>query len=121
MDATKTQSDKPMLANDPHLSLAMPSVWYEVALRGGGLDVIGFSLPGVPGVIIGHNDYIAWGVTDVEADNTDLYLETLDPTNHPGQYFYEGAWQPLKTRQETINVRGGSPVTITVSATTTAR
>ncbi|HEX6819189.1 MAG TPA: penicillin acylase family protein [Ktedonobacterales bacterium] len=117
VDGSLTASDKPLLANDPHLGLQMPAVWYEVALRGGGLDVIGFSLPGIPGVIIGHNDYIAWGVTNVEADNTDLYLETLDPTNHPGQYFYEGSWQPLKVRHETIKVRGGSPVSLTVSAT----
>jgi len=118
VDGTKTASGKPLLANDPHLGIRMPSIWYEVALRGGGLDAIGFSFPGDPGVVIGHNDRIAWGVTNVDADNTDLYLEKLDPTGHPGQYFYDREWLPLATRQEAIKVRGeAKPVTITVSAT----
>ena len=60
-------------------AFACPPIWYEIGLRGGGLDVIGFSFPGDPGVVIGHNNYIAWGVTNVDADNTDLYLEKLDP------------------------------------------
>ncbi len=118
VDGTHTTTGKPLLANDPHLGINMPSIWYEVALRGGGLDVIGYTFPGVPGIIIGHNDDIAWGVTNVGADNSDLYLETLDPKGHPGEYLYGGVWLPLQQRQETINVRGGSPVTITVRATT---
>ena len=118
VDGTKTTTGEPLLANDPHLGINMPAIWYEVGLRGpAGEDVIGFSFPGVPGVVIGHNAYIAWGVTNVGADNTDLYLETLDPANHPGQYEYNGQWLPLTTRQETINVRGGAPVTITVQST----
>ena len=117
VDGTRTTTGKPLLANDPHLGIKMPSIWYEVALRGGGLDVIGFSFPGTPGVIIGHNNFIAWGVTNVGADNTDLYLETLDPANHPGMYLYHGVWRPLQTRTETVKVRGGAAVTFTVSAT----
>ncbi|HKS70560.1 MAG TPA: penicillin acylase family protein [Ktedonobacterales bacterium] len=117
VDGTRTTTGKPLLANDPHLGINMPSIWYEVALRGGGLDVIGFSFPGTPGVIIGHNDFIAWGVTNVGADDTDLYLETLDPANHPGMYLYHGVWRPLQTRTETIQVRGGAPVTFTVRST----
>lgn len=117
VDGTHTTTGQPLLANDPHLGINMPAIWYEVAIRGGGLDVIGFTFPGVPGVIIGHNDNIAWGVTNVGADNSDLYLETLDPKNHPGQYLYKGSWQPLQQRTEVINVRGGSPVTFTVSST----
>ncbi len=117
VDGTRTTTGHPLLANDPHLGIRMPAIWYEVALRGGGLDVIGFSFPGTPGVIIGHNDFIAWGVTNVGADDTDLYLETLDPANHPGMYLYHGTWRPLQTRGETIKVRGEAPVTFTVSAT----
>ena len=117
VDGTKTVTGMPLLANDPHLGINMPSIWYEVGLRGGGLDVIGFTFPGVPGVIIGHNDHIAWGVTNVGADDTDLYLEKLDPSGHPGMYEYNGQWLPLQTRQEVIKVRGGSPVTFTVSVT----
>ena len=117
VDGTRTTTGAPLLANDPHLGINMPSIWYEVALRGGGLDVIGFTFPGVPGVIIGHNNMIAWGVTNVAADDTDLYLEKLDPRDHPGMYEYNGEWLPLLRRQEVIRVRGGSPVTITVNLT----
>lgn len=117
VDGSRTASHLPLLANDPHLGISMPAIWYEIALRGGGLDAIGFSFPGDPGIVIGHNQRIAWGVTNVGADNSDLYLEKLDPKGHPGQYFYEGYWLPLQTRQETIDVRGGKPVTITVNST----
>jgi penicillin amidase len=117
VDGTRTTTGHPLLANDPHLGINMPSIWYEVALRGGGLDVIGYSFPGVPGVIIGHNNFIAWGVTNVGADDTDLYAEVLDPTSHPGMYLYHGVWRPLQTRSETIKVRGEAPVTFTVRST----
>jgi penicillin amidase len=117
VDGTKSATGKPLLANDPHLGIRMPAIWYEIGLRGGGLDVIGFSFPGDPGVVIGHNNYIAWGVTNVDADNTDLYLEKLDPTGHPGMYQFDREWRPLETRQELIKIRGESPVTITVSST----
>ena len=117
IDGTKSATGAPLLANDPHLGINMPSIWYEVALRGGGMDVIGYSFPGVPGVVIGHNNRIAWGVTNVGADDADLYLETLDPAGHPGQYLSDGQWLPLQTRQETIKVRGKAPVTMTVRST----
>jgi len=118
VDGTHTTTGLPLLANDPHLGINMPSIWYEIAMRGGGLNVIGYSFPGVPGVVIGHNADIAWGVTNTGADNSDLYLETLDPKGHPGEYLFGGAWLPIQTRQETINVRGGKSVTITVRSTT---
>jgi penicillin G amidase len=118
VDGTRTASGKPLLANDPHLGISEPATWYQVALRGPRVDVVGFSFPGTPGVIIGHNRDIAWGVTNVGADNADLYMETLDPIGHPGQYEYLGAWQPLTIRQETVRVRGETrPITITVRAT----
>ena len=117
VDGSRTATHMPLLANDPHLGIMMPSIWYEIALTGAGLNVIGFSFPGDPGVVIGHNDHIAWGVTNVGADNSDLYQETLDPKGHPGQYLYKGQWLPLTTHQETVDVRGGKPVTFTVSST----
>ncbi|MDE3229884.1 MAG: penicillin acylase family protein, partial [Chloroflexota bacterium] len=116
-DGSLTASHLPLLANDPHLGISMPSIWYEIALRGGGLDAIGFSFPGDPGIVIGHNQSIAWGVTNVGADNSDLYSETVDATGHPGQYLYNGSWLQLQTRKETINVRSGKPVTFTVTST----
>ncbi len=117
VDGTHTVTGKPLLANDPHLGIRMPSVWYEVALRGGGLDAIGFTFPGEPGIVIGHNDYIAWGVTNVDADNSDLYIETLDPVNHPGQYLYDRSWEQMDSRQQVIHIRGGGSKTITINST----
>lgn len=117
VDGSLTASHEPLLANDPHLGIAMPSIWYEIALDGGGMNAVGFSFPGDPGIVIGHNQRIAWGVTNVGADNSDLYAETLDPKGHPGQYLYEGNWLSLTSRRETIDVRGGPPVTITVNST----
>ncbi|HEU0026485.1 MAG TPA: penicillin acylase family protein [Ktedonobacterales bacterium] len=117
VDGSRTATHMPLLANDPHLGIRMPAIWYEIALTGAGLNVIGFSFPGDPGVVIGHNDHIAWGVTNVGADNSDLYQETLDPKGHPGQYLYKGQWRPLVTRQEKVDVRGGKPVTFTVTST----
>ncbi len=118
VDGTKTVTGKPLLANDPHLDISVPSIWYETALQGGDLNAIGFSIAGVPGIIIGHNTSIAWGITNVEADNTDLYRETLDPLHHPGQYLYNKRWLPLTYRQETIRSRDTStPYVITVAST----
>src|SRR5262249_8854923 len=118
VDGVKSATGKPLLANDPHLGIRMPAIWYEIGLRGGGLDVIGFSFPGDPGVVIGHNNYIAWGVTNADAEHTQLHLAKLDPAGHPGMYQFDREWRPLETRQEVIKVRGEtSPVTITVSST----
>jgi penicillin G amidase len=117
VDGTHSVTGKPLLANDPHLGIRMPSIWYEVALRGGGLDAIGFTFPGEPGIVVGHNDYIAWGVTNVDADNSDLYIETLDPTNHPGQYLYDRSWEQMESRQQVIHIRGGGSKTITINST----
>jgi penicillin amidase len=96
-----------------HLPLAMPSVWYEIHLSGGGLDVAGASLPGIPFVIIGHNDRIAWGATALYADVQDHYLETLDPADN-GQYAALGVWESFEVFSETIRVAGASPVTMQI-------
>ena len=118
VDGTRTVSGKPLLANDPHLNISMPATWYEIALQSPRQDIVGFSLPGTPGVLIGHNDHIAWGITNVEADNTDLYVEKLDPVHHVGQYRYDNRWLPLQTHQEIIYIRDKSkPLVITVAAT----
>jgi penicillin amidase len=106
-----TTTGKPILANDPHLAPSMPGVWYQMGLHCGcGLNVEGFTFSGVPGVVIGHNDRIAWGFTNLGPDVTDLYLERLDGN----RYQVDGQWRDLDVRQETIKVAGGRPVTITV-------
>jgi len=116
VSGARTQSGKPLLANDPHLGIQMPSIWYEIHLSGGGLDVIGVSFPGVPGVIIGHNQRIAWGVTNVGPDVQDLYIEKVNPQN-PKQVEFKGQWEDVQVFAEEIKVKGESSRTIEVLVT----
>ncbi|HTP06732.1 MAG TPA: penicillin acylase family protein, partial [Anaerolineae bacterium] len=76
---SKTTTGQPILCNDPHLPLMLPSLWYKVHLIGGAINTIGISLPGVPMVLIGHNDHIAWGMTLAYTDCEDLFIEKIDP------------------------------------------
>lgn len=103
-----------MVANDPHLGIQMPSVWYENGLHceACGFNVVGVSLVSAPGVTIGHNDHIAWGFTNVGTDTQDLYILTVNPDN-PNQYMLDGEWRAFDIRTETIDVAGGEPVDIT--------
>lgn len=111
-----TESGKPLLANDTHLPLAVPCIWYIDHLTAPGWNVEGFSIPGVPLVIIGHNSRIAWGFTDNLADVQDLYKETLNPDN-PRQYRVNGQWVEANVREETIHVRGRPDVHLQVETT----
>lgn len=117
-----TDSGMPLLANDPHLGIQMPSIWYQIGLHcqpksaACPFEVAGFSFAGVPGVIIGHNDRIAWGMTNVDPDVIDLYIEKVNPEN-PNQYEVNGQWLDFETRRETIQVGGGEAVEITVRLT----
>ncbi len=113
IDGTRTASGKPLLANDPHMSIQMPALWYLVHLHGPGWNVIGASLPGVPGVVLGHNDRIAWGATNSIADVQDLYVEHLRPTDPP-QYEFRQEWYPTQVITETILVRDGALQTLRV-------
>jgi penicillin amidase len=100
-----TATGKPLLANDTHLELSIPSIWYELHLTAPGWNVKGFTFPGAPLVVIGHNDQIAWGFTNNGADVQDLYIETLNPAN-PDEYRVNGAWKQVQTFDEVIHVRG---------------
>ena len=111
-----TRSGKPLLANDPHLPLGIPSIWYMVHLEAPGLDVSGVSLPGLPMVIIGHNRHIAWGVTNTDPDVQDLYEEAFNPQN-PHEYFYDGKWVEDGERTERIKVRGKLDEVLLVKST----
>ncbi|MGE5462266.1 MAG: penicillin acylase family protein, partial [Syntrophothermus sp.] len=119
---SRTSTGMPLLANDPHLGIQMPSIWYQVGLHcmpksdACPIEVAGFSFAGVPGVVIGHNDRIAWGFTNVGPDVMDLYIEKVNPDN-PNQYEVNGQWVDFETRKESIGVVGGDPVEITVRAT----
>jgi len=100
-----TATGKPLLANDTHLELMLPPIWYEVHVTAPGWNVKGFTLPGAPLVIIGHNDRIAWGYTNNGADVQDLYIETFNPAA-PDEYRVHGAWTKAQVYDETIRVKG---------------
>ncbi|MEZ3161872.1 penicillin acylase family protein [Microbacterium sp. BWT-B31] len=114
-----SETGEPLLSNDPHLGAALPSVWYQVQLTCANVgadcpfDVAGFSFSGLPGVVMGHNDRIAWGFTNLRADVTDLYLEKVEGD----QYWRDGALVPLDERTETIKVAGGDDVPLTIRST----
>jgi len=105
-----TASGKPLLANDMHLGLTEPNIWFMADLRAPGFHAAGVTLPGFPYVIAGHNEHVAWGFTALYADVQDLYIEKLDGK---GNYqVADGSWKPLAVDHETIRVRGGKDVTI---------
>lgn len=117
LGASRTATGHPLLANDPHLEAQMPAIWYEMHLVGGPYNVTGATLPGVPGVVIGHNADIAWGVTNAFPDVQDLYIEQFHPTD-PARYLYRGRWEPARVIREAIGVRGRrDPVVETVRIT----
>lgn len=116
-----TASGKPLLANDPHLGLSAPAIWYFAALQAPGMNVIGATLPGLPFVVLGRTDRVAWGFTNTGPDVQDLYLEQINPAN-PAQYRVPDVdghevWADFKTRQEIIKVKGQPDVTLTVRET----
>ena len=100
----RTLSGKPLLANDPHLAPSAPPIWYMVHLSAPGIRVAGVTAGGFPGVVIGHNDRIAWGFTNVGPDVQDLYLEKFDPAN-PRRYQTPAGWSEAEIRHEQIKVR----------------
>ncbi|HSD46412.1 MAG TPA: penicillin acylase family protein, partial [Pyrinomonadaceae bacterium] len=106
VNGSRSVTGKPLLANDPHLRPSAPSIWHLVHLSAPGVRVAGVTSPGVPGVIIGHNDRIAWGFTNVSPDVQDLYVEKFDPAN-PKRYQTPQGWQDAVIRQEQIKVRKG--------------
>ncbi|MGL4254950.1 MAG: penicillin acylase family protein [Microbacterium sp.] len=114
-----TDTGMPLLANDPHLGASLPSVWHQVGLKcrvvsdDCAFDVAGFGFSGVPGVIIGHNDRIAWGFTNLTTDVTDLYLEKIDGDS----YWRDGELVPLDERTETLKVAGGADEELVIRST----
>ncbi|MFQ6070130.1 MAG: penicillin acylase family protein [Candidatus Aminicenantales bacterium] len=113
VSAELTASGYPLLCNDPHLDLNLPSLWYEVQLVAPGVNVYGVSLPGAPTVIIGFNQDIAWGVTNAGSDVLDWYLIKFRDSS-PKEYLYHGQWRKTGIRKEEIKVRGGKTVVETV-------
>ena len=111
-----TSSGKPLLANDPHLGLSTPAVWYFAHLDAPGMNVIGGTLPGIPAVVLGRTDKFAWSFTNTNPDVQDLYIEQIDPSN-PGMYRGPDGPLPFKVHQEIIDVKGSSSITFLVKET----
>jgi len=112
----RSASGAPLLANDPHLALTTPSIWYFARLDAPGLKAAGATLPGLPWVLLGRNAQVAWGATSVHGDGSDLYLERLNPAD-PNQYQTPDGFAPFEQQVETIKVRGGEDVVLTVRRT----
>ncbi len=123
VSGARTTTGRPLLANDPHLGIQMPSIWYinglhcRVVNDACPYDVVGVTFPGVPGVVLGHNGRIAWGVTNAGPDTQDLFIERPNPAN-PDEFEFEGRFEPARIREERIFVAGqAEPVTIRVRET----
>ena len=111
-----TVTGSPLLANDPHLGLTTPAIWYFAHLSSPVGDTIGATLPGVPGVVLGHNGHIAWGFTNTGPDTQDLFIEKIDPAD-PARYIAPDGSKPFVTREEVLKVKGEADVLITVRET----
>jgi penicillin amidase len=116
VNGVHTANGRPLLANDTHLELGLPPIWYEVHVTAPGWNVKGFTLPGAPLVIIGHNDRVAWGFTNNGADVQDLYIETFNPAA-PDEYHVHGAWTKAQVYDETIHVKGAADEHLKVTVT----
>jgi penicillin amidase len=112
----RTATGRPILANDPHRSLTLPSLRYAAHLVAPGLDVIGAGEPFVPGISIGHNGEIAFGLTIFLIDQEDLYVYETNPEN-PSQYRYRGNWEHMEVETQTVEVKGESPVSVELKYT----
>jgi len=113
---SRTATGKPILANDPHLGIQAPILWYLARIVTPEGSVKGATVPGLPGVLLGQNDSIAWGFTTANTDAQDLFIETVDPSD-PSKYLTPDGSKPFETREETIRVKDGADVKLIVRAT----
>ncbi|HEX4039369.1 MAG TPA: penicillin acylase family protein [Acidobacteriaceae bacterium] len=112
---SRTASGQPMLSNDMHLPHQIPNIWYETGLEAPGFHVAGLTIPGLPMIVAGHNDHVAWGFTALYGDTQDIYVERV---NEQDQYLGpDGAWHPIEHARETIHVRGGRNVDVDLERT----
>lgn len=117
VSGSRTETGKPVLSNDMHLSFGSPGIWYQMhQVVPGKLNVTGVIVPGQPFVVAGHNEKIAWGMTNLMVDDIDLFAETLNPAD-PDQYMLNGEWRKMNVKQELIKVKGEEPETLSVRFT----
>ncbi len=115
VNGKKTVSGKPMIANDPHLPLTLPNIWYTAVIKSPEWDVAGVTIPGAPGVVIGNNENISWTYTNLMVDDCDFFVEELDNT---GKYYNDGGdWQKLDMFSDTIKVKSAKDTVINVGRT----
>jgi penicillin G amidase len=113
----KTETGKPVLSNDMHLSFGSPGIWMQMhQVIPGKLNVTGVAIPGEPFIVAGHNEKIAWGETNLMVDDIDLFEERINPAN-PNQYFYNGEWKEMVIKKEIINIKGGKKDSILLKFT----
>ena len=115
VSGSKTNTGLPLLANDPHLSYNQPPWWYEIRLKSDNYNFGGYGLYGFPLPVIGHNDHIGWGFTNVMTDDMDFYIETLNEDKT--QYMLDGVWKDLKIEKEVIHLKSGDKKTVTIRST----
>lgn len=116
LGGSKTASGKPILCNDPHLALNLPSIWYEMQLSAPGINVYGVTLPGSPGIVIGYNEKVAWGVTNAGMDVRDWYELDINPSNDK-QYMANGQWMTFEEVTENYQIKGKGQFTETIKWT----
>jgi penicillin amidase len=116
VDSSRSMTGKPLLANDPHLGMPAPSRWYEMHLSAPGWNVSGVSVPGVPLIVIGHNDHVAWGLTAAMIDDADFYIEKIDSL-HPDRYFFQKSTLPFSERVEKIYIGSRDSIILNVRST----
>lgn len=117
VSGSKSVTGKPILANDPHLMFTVPGRWYELHAVAPGIDVAGASIAGVPFVVIGRNQHIAWGVTNAMLDDEDFYVEQVDSVQHPAMYRFNNGWRRMDQQVDTILVRNSAPILLTIYRT----
>jgi penicillin amidase len=113
VSGSKTASGYPILANDPHLNLTLPSIWYQMQMTAPGVNVYGVTLPGAPCIVIGYNQKVSWGVTNVDADILDWYQVKFKDASR-NQYWYNNKWNKVTKKVEVINILGQKPLVDTV-------
>ena len=117
VSGSRSVTGKPILSNDMHLGLSSPGIWIQIhQVIPGKLNVTGVAVPGQPFIVAGHNENIAWGMTNLMVDDIDLFAEKINPDN-PGQYFFDNEWRNMEVRDEIIRIKGGGADTLSLSFT----